>query len=195
MSGFNTKYLAKVGLLSAMATLLMFLEVPVPMMPLFLKLDISELPAIIAAFSLGPAAAVLVELIKNIIHAANTQTAGIGECANFLVGVAFLVPAGLVYRGRPDYLGTVLALAAGTISMVLASSVLNYYILLPLYQAVLHLPLERIVSFGSAANPLITDLRTLVALAIAPFNFLKGVVISLFTLMMYKKVLPLLRSQ
>ena len=135
-----------------MSTILMFLDVPVPMMPVFLKLDISELPAVIAAFSMGPMAAVLVELIKNLLHLANTQTLGIGECANFLVGVSFLVPAGYVYRRRADYRGAILALMLGTMSMVFWASVLNYFVLLPLYQAVLHFPLDKIVALGAAAK-------------------------------------------
>lgn len=188
-------FLAKVGLLAAMSTILMFLDVPVPMMPIFLKLDISELPAVIAAFSMGPMAAVLVELIKNLLHLANTQTLGIGECANFLVGVAFLVPAGYVYRRRADYRGAVLALMLGTVSMVFWASVLNYFVLLPLYQAVLHFPLDKIVAMGAAANPHVTDLKSFITLAIAPFNALKGIIISLFTILIYRRVLPLLRPE
>ncbi|HMM19238.1 MAG TPA: ECF transporter S component [Selenomonadales bacterium] len=191
----KVNFLAKVGLLSAMSTILMFLDMPVPLMPLFLKLDISELPAVIAAFSMGPMAAVLVELIKNLLHIANTQTLGIGECANFLVGVAFLVPAGYVYRRRADYPGAVLALTLGTVSMVFWASVLNYFVLLPVYQAVLHFPLDRIVALGSAANPHITDLKSFITLAIAPFNALKGFVISLCTVLIYRRVLPLLRPE
>lgn len=178
-----------------MSTILMFLDIPVPFMPVFLKLDISELPAVIAAFSLGPMAAVMVELIKNLLHMVNTQTLGIGECANFLVGIAFLIPAGLIYRRRADYTGAILALLFGTISMVFWASVLNYFVLLPLYQAVLHFPLDKMVALGSAANPHITDLNSFITLAIAPFNALKGIVISLLTVLIYRRVLPLLHSE
>ncbi|MBP2649218.1 MAG: transporter, substrate-specific component [Firmicutes bacterium] len=195
MRNHNVKYLVKIGLLGAMATLLMFLELPIPMMPIFLKLDISELPAIIATFSMGPLAGVLVELIKNILHIANTQTLGIGECANFLVGTAFLIPLGYVYARRADYLGAILALLAGTVSMMFWASLLNYFVLLPLYQYALHFPLDQIVSLGSAANPRISDLKTFITLAIAPFNAIKGLVISVFTLLIYKRVLPLLRAE
>ncbi|SEP45055.1 ECF transporter S component [Propionispora vibrioides] len=191
---YKTQYLAKIGLLAAVATLLMFFEVPVPMLPAFLKLDISELPAVIAVFSLGPVAGVLVDLIKNMLHIAGTQTAGIGELANFLVGVAFLVPAGLVYRRHSCYQGALLALTAGSVTMVAAASLLNYFVLIPLYQAVLHFPLEQVIAMGSAANPHIVDLKTFVTLAIAPFNAIKGLVIAVFTLLLYRKVLPLLHE-
>ncbi|MBP2652793.1 MAG: transporter, substrate-specific component [Firmicutes bacterium] len=194
MHNYNVKYLVKVSLLAAMATLLMFMEIPLPLLPVFLKLDISELPAIIAAFSMGPLAGILVELIKNVLHSANTQTLGIGECANFLVGTAFLVPAGYVYRKRANYLGAIIALVLGTVSMVALASVLNYFILLPLYQYALHFPLDQIVASGSAANPHVRDLKSFITFAIAPFNAIKGLVISLFTLLIYKKVLPMLRE-
>lgn len=190
----KTRYLTKIGLLSAFAALLMFLELPLPMMPVFLKLDISELPAVIAAFSMGPVAAILVDLLKNVIHAFNTQTMMIGEMANLLVGIAFLVPTGYIYKKRSDMLGAAVALLCGTLSMMLAASFLNYYVLLPLYQAVLHFPLEKIILLGTAANPHIVDLKTFITLAIVPFNAIKGIVIALFTLVLYKKVLPLLRE-
>lgn len=190
----KTKYLTQIGLLSACAALLMLLELPLPLMPVFLKLDISELPAVIAAFSLGPMAAVAVELLKNLIHVVNTQTAGIGEIANLLVGIAFLIPTGYVYKQRADMWGASIGLFLGTMSMILAASALNYYILLPLYQAVLHFPLEQIITMGAAANPHIVDLKSFITLAIVPFNAIKGVVIALFTLALYKKVLPLLRE-
>lgn len=192
---FQAKYIAKVGLLAAMATLLMFLEIPVPLMPVFLKLDLSELPAVIAALTLGPVAAVLVDLIKNLLHATNTQTMAIGECANFLVGVAFLLPIAFIYRRSPGYRGAAAGLALGTLSMILWASLLNYYVLLPLYQTVLRFPLDQMIQLGSAANPHITDLKTFITWAIAPFNAIKGLVISLSTLLIYKKVLPLLRAQ
>lgn len=195
MSNDHTRYLAITGLLAAMATLLMFLELPLPLMPVFLKMDISELPAIVAAFTLGPLAAVLVDLIKNLLHAANTQTMGIGECANFLIGAAFLIPVGCVYRHRADYRGAIMALALGTVSMVVWAALLNYFIFLPLYQVVLHFPLGRMVALGTAANPYITDLKTFIILAIAPFNALKGLIVSLLALGLYRKVQPWLRAE
>lgn len=188
----NTRYIAKIGILSAIAVILMFFEVPLPMMPSFLKLDASELPAIIGAFVLGPMAGVGIEFIKNLLHAANTQTMGIGEIANFLVGVAFILPAGYLYQKFNSCRGAIIALLVGTTSMVISASLLNYFILLPLYQAVLHFPLEQIINLGTVANPKIIDLKSFIAMGIAPFNMIKGIVISIFTLMIYKKIFPIL---
>lgn len=192
MISANTRYITKIGILSAIAVILMFFEVPLPMMPSFLKLDASELPAIIGAFVLGPMAGVAIELIKNVLHAANTQTMGIGEIANFLVGVAFILPASYLYRRHRSPKGAVVSLLVGTLSMMFSASLLNYFILLPLYQAVLHFPLEQIINLGTIANPQIVDLKSFIALGIAPFNMIKGIVMSLLTLMIYKKLFPVL---
>ena len=187
-----TRYLTTVSILSAFAVILMYFEVPVPLMPAFLKLDASELPAIIGAFVLGPAAGVGIEFIKNLLHAFNSQTMGIGEMANFLVGVCFILPAGWLYRKYPSRSGAAWALLAGTVAMVAEASALNYWVLLPVYQQVLHFPMEQVVAMGTAANPSVVDLRSFIALAIAPFNLLKGFMISLFTLAIYRKITPIL---
>lgn len=192
MSSNKTRYLTKVGILAAVAVMLMFFEVPVPMMPAFLKLDASELPAVVGALALGPLAGVAIELVKNLLHALQSQTMGIGELANFLVGTAFVVPVGLVYRYKSTWQGIVLGLTAGTLAMVAAASVLNYYMLLPLYQLVLHFPLDQLIAIGTAANPQIMDVGSFITLAIAPFNALKGMVVSLFTLLLYRKIAPIL---
>ncbi len=188
----KNSYLTKVAMLSAVAALLMYFEVPIPLMPGFLKLDASELPAVLAAFVLGPVGGIWVELLKNLLHLMHTQTMGIGEAANFLVGTAFVLPVGLIYRRMRTAKGAMLALTVGTLTMVIAASLLNYYILLPAYQLALQFPMERIVALGSAANPDIVDVFSFIALAIAPFNLLKGIVVSLLTLAVYRKLEPVL---
>ena len=188
----RTRYLTKIGILSAIAVILMFFEVPVPMMPGFLKLDASELPAIIGAFVLGPMAGVLIELIKNILHLGSSQTVGIGEMANFLVGISFVVPAGYLYQKNRSHKGAILSLVVATFAMMVSASLLNYVVLIPLYQTVLHFPLDQMIALGTVANPHIIDLTSFIAMAIAPFNLIKGLIISIFTMMIYKKVVPIL---
>lgn len=195
MKIIKNSYLTKVAMLSAIATLLMYFEVPVPLMPVFLKLDASELPAVLAAFALGPVGGIWVELLKNILHLLHTQTMGIGEIANFFVGAAFVAPAGMLYKRSATAKGALLALTVGTMTMAVAASLLNYYVLLPLYQMALHFPTDQIVALGSAANPNVVDLTTLIAWAIAPFNLLKGSLVSLLTLAVYRKVAPVLCRQ
>ena len=95
---FSTNYIVKVAILAALASAIMFLEFIIPGMPIFLKLDFSEIPVLLGTFALGPLAGILIELVKNLIHLTMSITAGIGELANFLVGSAFLVPSGLFYK-------------------------------------------------------------------------------------------------
>ena len=190
----RTSYLTKIGILSAIAVILMFFEVPVPMIPAFLKLDASDLPAIVGAFILGPMAGVFIELIKNVLHLGSTQTVGIGEMANFLVGVCFVVPAGYFYQRNPTATGASISLVVATFSMTIAASLLNYFVLIPLYQTVLHFPLDQMIALGTVANPHIIDLSSFIAMAIAPFNIIKGFIMSVFTMMIYKRLSPILRE-
>lgn len=188
----NMAYTTRIAVLASAAAILMVMELPVFFMPVFLKLDFSELPAIIGAFALGPLAGCLIVLIKNLIHMFSTQTAGIGEMANFFVGTFFVVPAALVYKYRKNRTGAIVALIAGTLSMTLTSVALNYWVLLPLYQTALQLPAEAIVNIGRAANPFIVDLKTFIVFAIVPFNLFKGILVSVITLLVYKKISPIL---
>lgn len=190
----NTGYLAKVSLLAAIAAVIMFIETPLPLFPAFLKLDFSELPALIAAFSLGPAASVYVGLIKNLLHLPSTQTGGVGEAANFLVGCAFTVPAGWIYSRNKTRQNAAAALLAGGLTMTLAASLLNYWLLIPLYLLVLGIPDTAIVAMGHAANSHIIDLPTFVAYGIVPFNLIKASVLSGAVLLIYKRVSPLLHK-
>lgn len=188
----NMVYTTRVAILASAATILMLLEMPVIFMPPFLKLDFSDIPAIIGAFALGPLAGCLIVLLKNILHVSYTQTAGIGEMANFFVGTGLVVPAGLLYYSCKNLRGAVMSLVAGTISMTLTAAAVNYWILIPLYQTALQVPLEAIISLGRAANPLIIDLKTFIVFAIVPFNLIKGTIVSLITLLVYKKISPIL---
>lgn len=188
----NMVYTTRIAILASAAAILMALELPVLLMPAFLKLDFSDIPAIIGAFALGPLAGGLIVLLKNLIHLTSTQTAGIGEMANLFVGTALVVPAAMVYKGQKNRTGAIVALVTGTVSMTLAAAALNYWVLIPLYQIALHLPPEAIVNMGRVANPLIIDLKTFIVFAIVPFNLFKGIVVSIITMLVYKKVSPVL---
>ncbi|KXG76044.1 Riboflavin transporter RibU [Fervidicola ferrireducens] len=190
----ETRNLTKVAVLGVMAFLLMtYLEFPLPMFPAFLKMDLSDLPALLAGFGMGPWAAVLVEIIKNILHAIfKNQTAFVGEIANFLTGVLFVVPAAVVYAARKTKANAIMGMVLGTLIMAVGMALANYYIFLPLYAKVFNMPLDAIVSMGSSVNGRIVDLKTLVVYSIVPFNILKGAIIMAITLLIYKKISPLL---
>ncbi len=187
----QTKYITKVAVLSAIAAILMFIETPLPLMPPFLKLDISDIPALAGAFALGPAAGILTELIKNLIHLTMSQTGGAGELANFIVGIAFVAPAGFIYKYHKSFHGAVVALAIGGTFMALLSCSVNYYITIPFYVKT-GFPLDEIIAWTASVNKNITDMRSLIVMGILPFNVIKVTIVSIVTILIYKRISPIL---
>lgn len=188
--------LIKISLLSVMAFLLMYIELPLPIFPDFLKIDISDLPALLGAFALGPIAGVIIELVKNILHGLLAgKTAFIGELANFLVGGCLVLVSGYVYKAKKSKGGAIIALLIGTIVMSVFAGILNYLVILPLYEKVLGFPIAVVVEMGTKINPSIKNLTSFIILSIIPFNLLKGVVVSAVTLAIYKRVSPILHKE
>ena len=186
----NTRTLVQIGMLSALANILMQFEIPLPFAPAFYKIDFSEVPVLIGCFSMGPFAGVLIELIKVILNVAikGTMTMGIGDAANFLIGCAFCVPAALIYQKKRTKSGAVTGMVVGTVIMTILGCVLNAYILLPVYAKAFEMPLDALVSMGTEVNGAITGLMTFVLFAVAPFNLLKGILVSLIVFFVYKKI-------
>lgn len=186
----NTRTLVQIGMLSALAIILMQFEIPLPFAPAFYKVDFSEVPVLIGCFSMGPFAGVLIELIKVILNVAikGTMTMGIGDAANFLIGCAFCVPAALIYQKKRTKSGAVTGMVVGTVIMTILGCVLNAYILLPVYAKAFEMPLDALVSMGTEVNGAITGLMTFVLFAVAPFNLLKGILVSLIVFFVYKKI-------
>lgn len=186
----NTRTLVQIGMLSALAIILMQFEIPLPFAPAFYKIDFSEVPVLIGCFSMGPFAGVLIELIKVILNVAikGTMTMGIGDAANFLIGCAFCVPAALIYQKKHTKSGAVTGMVVGTVIMTILGCVLNAYILLPVYAKAFEMPLDALVSMGTEVNGAITGLMTFVFFAVAPFNLLKGILVSLIVFFVYKKI-------
>lgn len=191
------RYVAKVGILAAMATVLMFLEFPLPFLaPGFYKLDFSEVPVLIGSFALGPLSGVLIELLKNLLKflITGSSTAGVGELSNFLTGCVFILPAALFYRVKKTRRGALLGLLLGGALFVAVGAVANYFVLIPLYSRLYGLPLDAIVGMGNAIHPAITDLRMLVLLAVVPFNLVKATLDAVITFFLYKRVSFLLHT-
>ena len=186
----NTRTLVQIGMLSALAIILMQFEIPLPFAPAFYKIDFSEVPVLIGCFSMGPFAGVLIELIKVILKVAikGPLTMGIGDAANFLIGCAFCVPAALIYQKKRTKSGAVTGMVVGTVIMTILGCVLNAYILLPVYAKAFEMPLDALVSMGTEVNGAITGLMTFVLFAVAPFNLLKGILVSLIVFFVYKKI-------
>ncbi len=183
--------MTKIGLLSAISFVLFLIEFAIPIFPAFLKIDISDLPAIIASFAMGPLAGVLVEMFKNVIHLTITSTGGVGELANFIIGCAFVVPAGLIYKSHKKKKYVLLSLIAGIISMVIVAVLMNYFVLIPLYTK--FMPLDTIINMAAAVNPYVDGMTSLMLYVIAPFNLIKGIILALITRLIYKKISHLLK--
>lgn len=192
----NTKVIAKVGVLGAVATVLMLFELPLWFAPNFYELDFSEVPVLLGTFSLGPAAGVMIELVKILINFVvnGTDTGGIGEFANLLIGCSFIVPAGLIYRKHKTFKTAILGLIVGTISLAVVGAFLNYFLLLPVYSKIYGAPIQAFINMGNALNPAITDLKTFVMYAVVPFNLFKGIVVSAMTILIYKRLSPILHK-
>ncbi|WP_270646906.1 ECF transporter S component [Paeniclostridium hominis] len=190
----STNTMTKVAILSAISYILMFISLPIPgIFPDFLKIDISDVPAIFGGMSLGPVAGFIIVFIKNLFQAMTASTtAWIGEIANFLIGGSYVVIVSLIYRHKKDIKDLLIGFILGTIVMIIVGCLTNYYMLLPFYAKVM--PMEAIISMGSIINPRITDLGSFVILMIAPFNLVKAVLISLITLPLYKKMEVILKK-
>lgn len=190
----STNTMTKVAILSAISYILMFISLPIPgIFPDFLKIDISDVPAIFGGMSLGPIAGFIIVFIKNLFQAMTASTtAWIGEIANLLIGGSYVVIVSLIYRHKKDIKGLLIGFILGTIAMIIVGCLTNYYILLPFYAKVM--PMEAIISMGNIINPRITDLGSFVIWMIAPFNLVKAVLISLITLPLYKKMEVILKK-
>lgn len=193
----GVKTVVQVGMLAALALILMFFEIPLPFAPSFYEIDFSEVPVLIGCFTMGPLAGTAVELVKILLALVlkGTTTAGVGEIANFLIGCALCVPAGIIYKRNRTRKSALLGMTAGTILMTVIGCVINAYVLLPVYSAAFGMPLEALVDMGTAVNSHITSLSTFVVLAVAPFNLLKGILASLIVFLIYKKISPVFKMR
>lgn len=195
MKNKKLNILIKISILSAMALILSFIEFPLPIFPDFLKLDISDVPAILGAFAVGPLAGVMVELMKNILHMIfKGGTAGIGEMANFIVGASFVVTSGIIYKQGKSRKSALLGVVAGTIVMGVVASLGNYFVFLPLYEKILNFPINAVVGIAKKVNPAVVNLNTLIVYSILPFNIIKGLMLSIIVFLVYKRVSPILHK-
>ena len=192
----TTRMITQIGMLGAIATVLMLFEIPLPFAPSFYEIDFSEVPVLIGCFSMGPMSGALIELVKIILNFVinGTTTAGVGEVANYVIGISFCLPAAILYKKMKTKRGAVVGLAIGTIFMTVLGCFVNAYILLPTYAAAFKMPIDALVGMGTAVNANITSLFTFVMFAVAPFNLLKGVMDSIIVLAIYKKISPILKS-
>lgn len=192
---FTIRTMTQIAVLSAIAFILMLFEFPLFFIPNFYKLDLSEIPVLIGALTLGPVAGAIIEFIKILLNLVfnGTYTAGVGELANFAIGCALVVPAGIIYKHKRTLKNCIVGLAVGILFMTIIGSLFNAYVLLPLYSKAI-MPLDSIISMGTQLNPYINSLSTFVIFAVAPFNLIKGLLVSVVTILLYKRIILVIKD-
>lgn len=191
---FNPRRMAITAILSAVATVLMALSFNVPLMPPFIKMDFSELPALFAAFALGPMSGVAVCFVKNLVNLLFTTTAGAGELCNFLMGVTLVLPAGLVYRYRKNRVGALLGSLLGALVMAVLSVPVNYFISYPAYTLFYGLTIPQILDMYRVINSNIETLPQALTWFNMPFSFVKGLIDAALAMPLYKALSPVLKK-
>lgn len=193
-SQLTTRKLTSIAMLSAASYVLYLIGFKIPIVPSFLTMDFSELPAVIASLSMGPAAGILVCLIKNVFHLLASHTFWVGELSNFILGVAFCVPAGLIYQHRKTKKNAVAALICGAVFMAIISIPSNYFIIYPLYDKIA-MPMESIIAAYSAINSNVKSLLPALILFNVPFTFVKAMVSVVAAIFVYKPLSRIIKDE
>jgi len=194
-SRIGVRRMVQIAMLAAVAVILMAFEIPLPFAPAFYKIDFSEVPVLVGCFAIGPTAGVVIEFLKIVLHMLihGTSTAGVGDLGNFLVGCAFVLPAALIYKNKKSRVHAIVGMITGTIFMVISGCFINAFVLLPTYAKAFGMPIDALVGMGTAVNSHINSLTTFVIFAVAPFNLLKGALVSLIVFLIYKKISPIFK--
>lgn len=191
----RTKDMTKVAMLSVIGFVLMYFQLPLTFVaPPFMKLDISDLPVLMGAFTMGPVYGIIIAALKNLMHIIfkGTMTAGVGELSNFIISSTFAVVSSYIYRKHKTYKGAVLSMTVGVVAMTILAMTSNYFVVFPLYGKVM--PMEAIIAMGSAITPKITGLFTMMIYSVLPFNLIKGFTTSAVMMLVYKKISPLFKN-
>lgn len=188
----KTKTITRVGVLAAVASVLYFIP-GIPIVPPIYKLDFSSLPVILGGFSLGIVPSLIILGIKDIIGLFHSSSMGVGELADFVTSACMVIAAVSVYRRNRTLKGALVSLAAGTVAMVISGALINWLVMIPFYVKVMNLPLDTIVSMVAKVIPAVDSLPKLIIFATAPFNLLKGVVLSVLCFLLYKRISSFLK--
>ncbi len=186
------RYMTVTGLLSAVAFILQFFEFPIPLVPSFIKMDFSDLPELLGAFALGPVSGAIIALIKNVLHLPLSQSGGVGELCNFLLGAGFAVPAGLVYKYNKTKKGAIIASFVGAFTMAALSFPINYFITYPFYEMMM--PREVIIAAYQVILPAVSTLAQCLLVFNVPFTLFKALCSVVITMLVYKKLSPILHG-
>ena len=186
----STASLARIAILAAMASILNLLSIPVVA---FYKLDFSNIPVLLGGFSMGPLAGVIILAITNLIGLIHSSSMGVGKLADFIMGAALVIPAAVIYHRGKSRKSALIGMAVGTLCMIVVSVFVNKYIMLPFYMGAFHMDMDGILKYANVAG--IDSEWKLLLLITAPFNLLKGVVLSVVTALIYKPLSPILHGK
>lgn len=187
----TTRELTTVAILAAISAVLFMIEIPIV---LFYKLDLSHLPVLLGAFSMGPVAGTMILLVKSILGLLHSSSQGVGELADFIMGFAMMLPAALIYQRNKTRKGAIIGMVVGTVAATIAAVFTNLYIMIPFYGVILGKSVEEIVGFGASIVPAVDSTWKFVLLITAPFNLFKWIVISILDALMYKPLSPILHG-
>ncbi|MBR0088070.1 MAG: ECF transporter S component [Lachnospiraceae bacterium] len=194
-SRVSIKVIAATGLLTAVAVVLQYIEFAIPIMPSFIKLDFSDIPELIGAVFFGPIIGVIIALLKNLIHMLVSQSGFVGELSNFLLGASFALTAGIVYRVKKGISGVILAGILGSVEMALISVPTNYFLIYPLYYNVMGFPKEAVLGMYKVLMPSIEGIPDGLMIFNLPFTLVKGLICTVFTVIVYKPLRLILKTE
>ena len=189
----NVRKITVTAVLAAVATVLMFISFNIPVMPSFIKLDLSELPALIASLTLGPVSGIAVCFVKNLVNLLFSTTGGVGELSNFILGSAFVLPAGILFKKYKNRKSVLIGSTLGSVLMAVIGLFSNFFIIYPIYTA--FLPMEAIMGMYQALNPNVETLWQALITFNLPFTFFKGMISTIIAFLIYKKLLPIINGK
>lgn len=189
-STLSVQYMTRIAILGALASILFMIEIPIIA---FYKLDLSTLPALLGAFSMGPLAGIAILAIKDIFGLLHSGTMYVGELADFIMGIAYILPAVLIYRCHKSRKNALIGMVVGTAAMIVVAVLVNWLIMIPFYMTAFGMPMESIIGMAKATLPFVDTELELLLFVTAPFNLLKGVVLSAVTYLIYKPLSPMLK--
>ena len=185
----SVQYLTRIAVLTALSSILFMISIPIVA---FYSLDLSNLPVLLGAFSMGPVAGLIILGLKSLIGCLTSSTMYVGELADFIMGAAFVLPAALIYQRNKSRKGALIGMITGTVALIFAGCLTNAYLLIPFYMKAFGMPMEAIIGMCAQALPFVDTELKVILFVTAPFNLLKGVVLCILTYMIYKPLSPLL---
>ena len=187
---FSVSVMTRIAILAAAASILFLIEIPIVA---FYKLDLSNIPVLLGAFSMGPVPGVIILALKSAIGLLHSSSVGVGELADFVMGAALVIPASVIYHRNKNRKNAIIGMAIGTVCMVIVGVLMNKWVMLPFYMGAFHMDMDGIIKAAGVAG--VDSEWKLLLLVTGPFNLLKGVVLSIVTALIYKPLSPILHGK